>query len=75
MQVLSAGHTAAHWASSKNPMHSVHFAGSILKQSPLNEIAWLGHWDSHAEQAVHWSLTIMYGILFLLWVWYALPTG
>jgi hypothetical protein len=31
MQVFGIGQMPAHWGSSKNPMHSVHFTGSIWK--------------------------------------------
>jgi hypothetical protein len=65
MQVLSTGQTATHCGSSKKPMHSVHFAGSITNVLPCSEIAWLGHSGSHAEQEVQFFATIRYAILFL----------
>jgi hypothetical protein len=43
MQVFGIGQMAAHWASSKKPMHSVHFAGSTKKEKFFSKIALLGH--------------------------------
>ena len=52
-QVLSTGQTAAHCGSSKWPMHSVHFFGSITNVPFFSEIATFGHSGSQAEQLVH----------------------
>jgi hypothetical protein len=43
MHVLGIGQIAAHCGSSKKPMHSVHFAGSIKKAKFFSKIALLGH--------------------------------
>jgi hypothetical protein len=43
MQVFGIGQIAAHCASSKKPMHSVHFSGSMKNAKFLSKIALLGH--------------------------------
>ena len=47
-------------------MHSVHLAGSITKVPFFSEIAIFGHSGSQAEQLVHWELTILKAMMFLL---------
>jgi hypothetical protein len=43
MHVFGIGQIAAHCGSSKKPMHSVHFAGSMKKAKFFSKIALLGH--------------------------------
>jgi hypothetical protein len=43
MHVFGIGQIAAHCGSSKKPMHSVHFAGSMKKAKFFSKIASLGH--------------------------------
>jgi hypothetical protein len=43
MHVFGIGQIAAHCGSSKKPMHSVHFAGSMKKTKFFSKIALLGH--------------------------------
>ncbi|SMH64317.1 protein of unknown function [Acidithiobacillus ferrivorans] len=47
-------------------MHSVHLAGSITKVPFFSEMAIFGHSGSQAEQLVHWELTILKAMMFLL---------
>jgi hypothetical protein len=42
-QVFGIGQIAAHCASSKKPMHSVHFSGSTKNAKFFSKIALLGH--------------------------------
>jgi hypothetical protein len=43
MHVFGIGQIAAHCGSSKKPMHSVHFSGSMKKAKFFSKIASLGH--------------------------------
>jgi hypothetical protein len=53
MHAFGIGQIAAHCGSSKNPMHSVHFVGSMRKRKLSSKIASLGHSFTHAEHPVH----------------------
>ena len=67
MQVFSTGQITAHCGVSKNPLHSVHFLGSITKVPFFSDIATFGHSGSHAEQDVQFLDTIMYAMFFSCW--------
>jgi len=62
-QVFGIGHIATHCGSSKNPMHSVHLAGSMTKEELLSEMALFGHSPKHAEQPVQEDSLIMYAMV------------
>jgi hypothetical protein len=58
-QVFGTGHTAAHWGSSKLPLHSWHLAGSMTNISFFSEMAEFGHSSSQAPHTVHFDATIL----------------